>query len=525
METLFTRLLNYYHLSEDEYAQLVRPVTTTTFTGDHYFDNMNDCVALLKRAMSHNKKIFIYGDYDCDGVISISILVKMFALLNYPIAYHVPNRYSDGYGLNAKRAEEIVNSGYEFIITVDNGVTAFEGISYAKEHGLEVLIIDHHQPDAILPNADAILHPQISNFGSTPTSAGFTTFMFAKAMLGRFEPYLSVLAAISLISDMMPLIDYNRDFLRLVIANYQDHLYPSIDLLKENEPFNEVTIGMKIAPKLNAVGRLIDNDLDLRKTIDFLTSDDPELILNYNSWINSVNTERKDVTKNASENSKEVDISEAAIVAIVPEKEGVIGLIANSFLKKYHKPTIIFALDQTGEYYKGSCRAPKGFNVVDAFKKLDDLMETSGGHSMAGGCTIKKQNFDAFRDRFIALATQTIIEEEVEEIIPLYLNEITFENFDLINTFSPFGENWPSPKFMLSRIRVASLMYSRDGKHVLTAIGNNAKISGFYFSKEKLSQYQYVNLIGTLRLSHYYNRTSLEFLVSEIINSEKSENV
>ena len=177
METLFTRLLNYYHLSEDEYAQLVRPVTTTTFTGDHYFDNMNDCVALLKE-QCHIIKIFIYGDYDCDGVISISILVKMFALLNYPIAYHVPNRYSDGYGLNAKRAEEIVNSGYEFIITVDNGVTAFEGISYAKEHGLEVLIIDHHQPDAILPNADAILHPQISNFGSTPTSAGFTTFMF-----------------------------------------------------------------------------------------------------------------------------------------------------------------------------------------------------------------------------------------------------------------------------------------------------------------------------------------------------------
>ena len=178
METLFTRLLNYYHLSEDEYAQLVRPVTTTTFTGDHYFDNMNDCVALLKRAMSHNKKIFIYGDYDCDGVISISILVKMFALLNYPIAYHVPNRYLDGYGLNAKRAEEIVNSGYEFIITVDNGVTAFEGISYAKEHGLEVLIIDHHQPDAILLMLTPFTYK--SQTLGPPTSAGFTTFMLLK---------------------------------------------------------------------------------------------------------------------------------------------------------------------------------------------------------------------------------------------------------------------------------------------------------------------------------------------------------
>lgn len=521
MEPLFLRLLNYYHLSEEEYAQLVRPVTTDNFASGHYFENIDQCVTLLKAAMVENKKIIIYGDYDCDGVISISILVKMFASLNYPIAYHVPNRYLDGYGLNIKRAEEIVNDGFDMIITVDNGITAFEGIAYAKAHGLQVLIIDHHQPGQALPDADAILHPFLSHFGTIPTSAGFTTFMFAKAVLERFEPFLAVLAAISIISDMMPLIGYNRDFLRLVIANYQDNLYPCIDLLKENEPFNEVTIGMRISPKINAIGRLMDNDHDLRKIIDFLTNDDHDLLLNYIQWINSVNNERKDVTKNASENSKEVDISEAAIVAIIPEKEGVIGLIANSFVKKYHKPTIIFALDQTGAYYKGSCRAPKGFNVVDAFKKLEDLVETSGGHSMAGGCTIKIENFELFKDRFIILANETIVEDEVDEVIPLYLNEITFENFDVVRAFSPFGENWPSPKFMLSRIRVASLMYSRDGQHIITAIGNNAKISGFYFSKKMLQEYQFVNLIGTLRLSRYFNRTSLEFLVNEIINSEK----
>ncbi|NLB48706.1 MAG: hypothetical protein GX813_02540, partial [Erysipelotrichia bacterium] len=120
MESLFKRLLSYYQLSEEEYAHLVRPVTTDNFMGDHFFDNMEQCVALLKNAMADNKKIFIYGDYDCDGVVSIAILVKMFMALNYPVAYRVPSRYSDGYGLNIKQVEDLINDGVEMIITVDN---------------------------------------------------------------------------------------------------------------------------------------------------------------------------------------------------------------------------------------------------------------------------------------------------------------------------------------------------------------------------------------------------------------------
>ncbi|HHT66771.1 MAG TPA: hypothetical protein GX010_00880 [Erysipelotrichaceae bacterium] len=522
MKPLLERLLDYYRISEQDYARLTAPITIDNFALNHRFDNMESCVALLREALDQNKKIFIYGDYDADGILSISILVKMFDEINYPISYHVPNRYVDGYGLNKKRAEEIVNGGYDLIITVDNGLTAFEGISYAKEHGLKVLIIDHHQPDVTLPDADGILHPSISNFGEIPTSAGFITFMFATAFLGRFDPYLSVLAAISVISDMMPLKEYNRNLVKLVIENYRENLFLSIDLLKEKDLFNEWSIGMRIAPKINAIGRLIDDDESLRKIIEFLTSDDPELLLNYNKGINFVNDERKDLTKNASENSKEtIDVSGAAIVEIVPEKEGVIGLIANSFVKKYQKPTLIFALDQSGEFYKGSGRAPKGFNVVDAFKKLDYLLETSGGHSMAGGCTIKKEKYREFKSKFIALAAETKIVKKKEDVIPLYINEITFDNFDLINSLSPFGESWPAPKFILSHIRVASLMYSRDGQHIITSIGNNAKINGFYFSKEKMAEYQYVDLIGTLRLSNFYSKNTVEFVISEIFDSEK----
>ena len=520
MEDLLTRLLNFYHLSYDDYRSLTAPVDEHDFALGHSFKDMAECVNLVKTMVEEKKKIFIYGDYDCDGIMAISILVKMFSYLDYPVSYYVPNRYSDGYGLTLKKSQEIVEKGYDLLITVDNGITAFEGIAYAKEHGVKVLVFDHHQPDEQLPVADYILHPSVSSFGEVATSAGFVTFMFTLNYLGRFDQYLATLAAISLVSDMMPLVSYNRNLLRLVLKLYRSQSFYNIDLLKEKDQFNESTIGMRIAPKINAIGRVIDNDNDLAKTVEFFTSEDKSLLLNYNQWINDVNNQRKEITKNALEDAKCIDVDKAAIVAIINQKEGIIGLIANGFVKKYNKPTIIFALDQSGEFYKGSCRAPQGFNVVDTFNKLSQYLIASGGHAMAGGCTIKVSDFEAFKEQFIHEAESFVPVKEELSTIDLYINEITRENFDIINSFSPFGEGWPSPLFKLSRIRVASLLYSRDGQHITTSIGNSAKLTGFYFSKEKLSAYQYIDMIGTLRLSTYFNKTTVEFLINEINESK-----
>ena len=174
--------------------------------------------------------------------------------------------------------------------------------------------------------------------------------MFSMHFLGKLDYYLATLAAISLVSDMMPLVSYNRNLLRLAIKLYQKRGYDCINLLKDKDAFNEISIGMKIAPKINAIGRLIDDDTYLKRTVEFFTSDNKNLLLNYNDWINEVNNARKDMTKEAVENSREIDTSSSAIVAIIEQKEGVIGLIANNFVKKYSKPTIIFALDQSGEY-------------------------------------------------------------------------------------------------------------------------------------------------------------------------------
>ena len=518
MESLFKRLLDYYQISEEDYANLIMDVTKENFASGHSFDSMADCVRVVENAVKNNKKIFIYGDYDADGIMSVSILVKMFKMINYPVSFHIPNRYTDGYGLNLQRSEEIVNGGYDLLITVDNGITAFEGIDYVKNHGLEVLVFDHHQPAEVLPNADYILHPSVSNFGDVATSAGFVTFMFATNYLKRFDNYLATLASISLVSDMMPLVSYNRNLLRLMIKEYQNTQFYSIDLLKEKEPFNEMTIGMRIAPKINAIGRLIDDDAYLSRTVEFFTSEDEKLLLNYNEWINNINNERKELTKEAVENSQEIDTNSPAIIGVIEQKEGIIGLIANNFVKKYHKPTIIFALDQSGEMYKGSCRSPEGFNVVDAFNQMSDLLEAAGGHAMAGGCSVRKENLEAFKKTFNQLVKESMVEptEEKVKTIPLYINEITMENYSLIESFSPFGESWSSPLFVLPRIRVPSLMYSRDSQHILTSIGNSARLTGFHFPKDSLAQYQFIDMIGTIRLSTYYNKTTVEFLINEI---------
>ena len=521
MESLFNRLLTYYQINEEDYQKLIMPVNEDNFAFGHTFKDMADCVRVVKEAMVQKQKIFIYGDYDCDGIMSISILVKMFKMLSYPVSYHVPNRYLDGYGLTLKRAQEIVENGYDLLITVDNGITAFEGIEYAKAHGLKVLIFDHHQPDEKLPNADYILHPSVSSFGEIATSAGFVTFMFAKEFLGYFDQYLATLAAISVVSDMMPLHEYNRNLLRLAIALYQKKSFFNIDLLKEKDAFNETAIGMRIAPKVNAVGRLIDDDTFLSRTVEFFTEDNQELLLNYNEWINTINNDRKDLTKTAVENSKDIAVDKAAIVGVIDEKEGVIGLIANNFAKKYHKPTIIFALDASGEAYKGSCRAPKGFNVVDAFNQLDKYMLTAGGHASAGGCSVKVEDFEAFKNAFIAIAEKENIEAEEEVAIPLYINEITRENYDIVESFSPFGEGWASPRFKLSHIKTLSLMYSRDYQHILTSIGNSARLTGFNFSKEMMQEMPYVDMFGTLRLSTYFSKTTVEFLIYDICESKK----
>lgn len=515
MKDLFQRLLDYYSITEDEFNCLNKDVNPQSFVNNYRFDNVKEAVKLVNSAIQNKKKIHIYGDYDADGIMGTSILVKTLQYLSYDATYCIPSRYKDGYGLNMSRAKEIVDNGIGLLICVDNGISAIEPIAYCREHNVDVLVLDHHEIPEQIPNANVIMHPFMSNFKENSTSGASTAFFFSIYMLKRFDKYLSTLASISIISDMMPLKGYNRDLLRIVFPRYIDGEFYQIDLLKGSDTFDENSIGMSIAPKINSVGRIIE-DQSINNIVKYFISNDSEEVLTYFNWINELNDQRKEASKLSLDNSAEIKEDDDAIVIQVDEKEGLIGLIANSLMNKFKKPTIVFTYNKELDVLKGSARSMEGFNVVDSFNELKDFMVAYGGHASAGGCSIKRDDFDAFKKKFNDFAKKNPIIHVEKPSIPISITEITFENYDLIQKFGPFGEAWKKPFFNLENIRVGSLKYSKDLKHIITQIGTNSKITGFNISKDSLYGKENVNFLGNLRISVYKSTKSLEFLISEV---------
>ena len=512
---LFLRLLDYYQIDESTYQQLIAPVSENTFANGHSFTHIQEAIDLVNEVMSHHGKIFVYGDYDADGIMGTSILVKMFAYKSYPVDYYIPSRYLDGYGLTLSKAQECVRNKVELVICVDNGVAAFEPIEYLKNNGVKVLVLDHHEIQENLPVADVILHPTFDHFGDTPSSGAFTAFNFSRVFLNRFDKYLSTLAAISLISDMMPLLEYNRELLRIVFENYHEHEFLQIDLLKEEEPFNETTIGMKIAPKINSIGRVL-TDTSVNLLVKFFCTDNKDEILHYIDWINETNENRKNLSRNVEEDSLEINENTKAIVLVSEAKEGILGLIANNLLNKYHLPVVVVAKDEEKGFYKGSARAPEGFSIVDAFKYCESQTIVAGGHASAGGCTIGVDQFEAFKKMFLEYAESHPVEVVEKKTVELGLTELNLDNYKLVQSFSPFGENWPSPLFVLRHISTRSLFFSKNREHILTQLSPRSKIVGFNFPMDEVRSTQFIDLEGNLRTSVYMNVTSVEFFVKKI---------
>lgn len=517
-DTFFDRLLNYYHINEEQYQELTGVVTIDSFAYGRGFKDMPLAVSIVKEAINNKDKIFIYGDYDADGIMSTSIMVKTLLKLGVIPEFYIPNRYNDGYGITLAKAKEVVGNGVKLVITVDNGVSAFEPIEYLKDNDVKVIIADHHTIGETLPPADAVLHPTYSGFGDIASSAGFVSFMFSWALLGEFDKYLATLASISLVSDMMPLVEYNRNLLRLMFEEYKDGEYYAIDLLKEGAKFDENAIGMKIAPKINALGRMLDND-QINYIVRYFVTPDKSKIDRLYKWITSVNEERKIVSKEAVDNLPKIDEREKAIVVELDVKEGLIGLAANHLCNEYHKPTIVFTKEKENDVLKGSARTPEGFNVVEAFAACSDLTLTSGGHALAGGCSINKNDFESFKKIFNKFAEDNPIKEVVEDDIQIGLTEINEENYRILQSFSPFGEGWKTPNLCVKHIKTNSLMYSRSGEHIMTYLGQSSKLTGFGFSKEMVSEYSYIDVYGKMTSSVYRGQESIDFYIRKIKES------
>ena len=288
------KLLNYFNINEKLYKELSKPVNELTLPNPNKFEGMEKAKNIINEAIKHDDKIVIYGDYDCDGIMSTSIMLKCFNMLNYRVGYYVPSRYIDGYGLNEKRVQDFYEKGYKLIITVDNGIAQFEAIKKAYELGMKVIVTDHHEQQENLPEAEVILHPIISNYGNVVCCGAYVAFMLASSLLNKCDKYLLSLASIATISDMMPLKEYNRDIVRLGIYYMNNNHYYPISLLADNSAIDENVIGLKIAPKINAVGRMIETT-SINSLIEYFVTNNKERIDTIYNFINETNEKLKEI--------------------------------------------------------------------------------------------------------------------------------------------------------------------------------------------------------------------------------------
>lgn len=513
------KLLNYLHLTLADYQKITLPIDVDSLPSYDKFCDMEKAAKIIEEAMSNHEKIVIYGDYDCDGIMATSILKKCFQMLNYQVGYYIPSRYIDGYGLNVNRVHNFYDKGYKLIITVDNGIAQFEAIDEAKKLGIKVIVTDHHEKQDKLPDADVILHPLVSNYGDVVCCGAYVSFMLASKLLNKYDPYLLSLASIATISDMMSLHEYNRNIVRLGI-NYlnNNHYYP-IDLLAEHQEIDENVIGLKIAPKINSIGRIMENT-SINYLIEYFTSDDRSRIAAIYEFIADTNEKRKSLTKECL-NDLKVENEAQTICLISNLKEGIIGLVANNLLNKYHKPAIVFTSDSNDDtLLKGSARSLKGLAINQFFLLNKDIIINGGGHEQAGGLTIKKSDFDIFVQRFEEYACTHPIQEEEEDYIDISLTDINKDNYEFVRSLAPFGEGFRLPLFKINNIKVSSLTYTKTQLHILYNLSINQKIIGFNYSKDLLSKYDYINIYGSLTHSVFRNNISYEFHIKRLESSE-----
>lgn len=510
-----SKLCDYYHISHDEYEQLIKKATLDDLPSPALFQDMDKACQIIKEAMANQEKIMVYGDYDADGILATSILVNTFNKLHYHVGYYIPSRYIDGYGLNEEKVLLAYEKGYKLIITVDNGVSQHAAIAKAYELGMKVIITDHHSLPSTLPHYEVILHPTYSHYGDTVCCGAYVALMLSKALLDYYDHYLVCLASIATISDMMELKAYNRTIVKLGLDFLKEEKYKNLFMLiKENQNcLDESTYGVQIAPKINAIGRIIENTA-INRLVTFFSTDNETEMINLANWIEEVNNERKKITQGAA-SKLIIDESKPAICIISDEKEGLIGLIANRLLQQYNKPVIVFARGTEEGILKASARSHQGFSIVKCFQSLHHLLEVAGGHDLAGGCSIKEENFEEFQKQFYLLAEQYQIQEEKMPAIKAAIEDITLHNYEILRLLGPFGMGWKAPLFSLENLDIRALSYSKNNLHIMSELSLKTRLVGFNISKDSLADYRYLDVIGHLSLNYYYQQITLQFVIDQ----------
>ncbi len=510
--------------------------------------DMEKAVERVEQAISLQEKVIIYGDYDVDGTTSVAMMYSFLKPRIEHIEYYIPDRYSEGYGISPQSINYAIENGFTLVIALDCGIKAVEKIADAKKRGLDFIICDHHNPDEIIPPAEAVLDPKRPdcNYPNKELSGCGVGFKLLQAYciknnIEQDEIYdLLDLLAVSIASDIVPIVGENRVLayfgLKKLNSNPGIGLQTIINMA--GLAGTEITISdivFKIGPRLNASGRIEHG----KKSVQILVSDDESQSDLIGEEINSYNEIRKtldrDITLDAIEmieNNEELKYMNSTVLYNRDWHKGVVGIVASRVTEQFYRPTVI--LTESNGLATGSARSVRDFDLYEAIGKCSDLLESYGGHMYAAGLTLKIENIPAFRERFEEIVTKQITSiqqtQTIEVDAKITLSDITPKFYRILKQFAPFGPHNMNPVFVTEDVYDAgtSRRVGKNMEHLKLDLVepdvNSGIFPGIAFNQsnafELITSGSPFDICYTIVENEFRGKTNLQLLIKDIKKRE-----
>lgn len=526
---------------EDKAEVFLNP-TRNDFHNPFDMPDMEKAVQRILQAVENNEKTIIYGDYDVDGITSITILKKYLKDRGLECDYYIPNRLKEGYGLNTEAIEKIVKDGYNLIITVDCGITANEEIEMANRLGTDIIITDHHEPGEKIPTeAVAVIDckRKDNKYPFKELCGAGVAFKLCQAISQKLKldekEYLKYLdiACIGTISDIVPLIDENRVItkLGLKLVNCTKNL--GLNALLKSIGYNKIdstAIAFGVAPRINACGRMGNADIAIKLLLCDNLKEAEILVRKTQEYNVKRQSEERKIYEEAI-NQIKIKKKENEDVFILSGKDwhtGVIGIVSSKITEKYYRPSILIGFNNDDMIGKGSGRSIKGFDLHKALMECKEYLSGFGGHTMAVGVSINKNNLQTFETKLLQIAKQS----ELSMLIPtldidetIIIDDLKKQEVESLSMLEPFGEANSMPIFAFKNLKIDSIRWLSEGKHLRLTLKSNKNtfINAIGFNMEQYTNEfkigDRIDLAGNLEINSFNGFDSIQINIKDIMQS------
>ncbi len=495
--------------------------------------NLKPALERILRAVKNREKIVIYGDYDVDGITATTLLMDLFQRSGSNVSYYLPERLTEGYGLNLEAIKMLRDKGTDLLITVDCGITSLDIANEAKKLGLDLIITDHHTPLEKLPVACAVINPHLDQYPAPLCGAG-VAYKLAQALAQeapasfQLTPLQIQMAALGTIADIVDLVDENRRIVKQGLMSMNKEPIPGILALKEaarlsDRPIDAAKVAFVLAPRINAAGRLGT----ARKGVDLFLSKTFKEALPIAINLDELNANRKsiedDILQEALLQAEKQLHHKALVLAGENWHSGVIGIVASRLVEKHYRPTIVIELK--GNECHGSCRSIENFNIYNALEANKAYLLKFGGHPMAAGLSICQTKIAEFQEAFLDYADKTISAEDLypRVYIDASVNSpITIPLIEELALLEPCGAGNPSPLFVIKEARLENAyLVGVDKKHLkLQLAKNDLQYSGIAFNMasclEEIEKSPDIDVVFVPEVNEYQGQRSVSLQVKNL---------